>query len=308
MPVHTSSLSFRATAIALALLSTVLLSACAPDPPTVLLEIDRTRTDVFGERGVFGAYLHTRTFRVRVDEAVETDVIVPLASRTSFPPVLLLPGGAVDTERYRWLGAHIASRGFTVIAPHHALPILFEQGNIYDVFQAVRAVAQDPDDPLYRAVTPDAPAFVLGHSLGGVSAAKVWASQPNDTTHLVLICSTTDTSDDYSTRPVVFGNERILSLIGTADERVLEETAREGIKTFTVPLTFAAVEGMNHYQVVEDPTESELADDGVPTIDEERARFLTTFLIDSMLADFVGQKSPLEDPESWPEGLLTVAR
>lgn len=287
-------------------LCAVMLSACAPEAPTKLLDVDRGGTHEFGERGIWGVYLHERTFRVRVDEAVDVDVFVNAFPQPS-PPVIMVPGGAVDTERYRWLGAHIASRGFTVIAPHHSLPILLEQGSIFDAFQAVRTAAQDADDPLSDSIDPNAPALILGHSLGGVSAAKAWASKPNDFSHLGFLCSTTDTADDYSTRPLR-GHEKILSIIGTADKRVLEESAREGIQTFRAPLTFAAVEGMNHYQVVENPTESELEDDGTPTIDAERARFLAMFLVDSMLADFIGQDNPLEHPEKWPAGLLPLTR
>lgn len=294
--------------LALMLLVLVLLPACSPEPPTELLEVDRRRTGGLGELGVWGAYLHQRTFRVRVDESVDVDVIVPGGPAPS-PPVLLLPGGNVDIERYHWLGVHMASRGFAVIAMHSPLFILLEQGNIFDAFRAVRAVAQDPDDPLYQVVAPDAPALVIGHSLGGVSAAKLWASQPEDVSHVVLICSTTDSADDYSTRPLLLGGERALSVIGSADKRVPEQDARDGIATFPVPVTFAAVQGMNHYQVVEDPTESELATDNAPTIEEEQARFLTTFIIDAMLEDFRGQTpDELEDPSSWPAGLVNLAR
>lgn len=296
----------RAAKSACTLISAICLSACAPEPPTKLLDVDRSRTNAFGERGNLGVYLHERTFRVRVDEAVDVDVFVNAFPQPS-PPVIMVPGGAVDAERYRWLGAHIASRGFTVITPHSPLFSLLELGNIFDAFQAVRGAAQDADDPLSDTIDPNAPAFILGHSLGGVSAAKVWASKPNDFTHLGFLCSTTDTADDYSTRPLR-GHEKILSIIGTADKRVLEESAREGIQTFRTPFTFAAVEGMNHYQVVENPTESELASDGTPTIEEEQARFLTMFLVDAMLADFIGQDNPLEHPEQWPAGLLPLAR
>ncbi len=302
----------RAGRLGLTLFSVVCLSACSPDPPVKLLDADPNRSGALGEPGVFGAFLHERTFRVRVDEAVDADVIVPGQTATvppdaPFPPVIFVPGALVDAERYRWLGAHIASRGFTVIAPHEELFSLLELGNIFDVFQAVRGAAQDPSDPLWNVVRPDAPALVAGHSLGGVSAAKVWASQPNDFSHLVFLCSTTDSADDYSTRPLL-GNERILSLVGSADTRLSEQSARDGLKTFRPPFTFAAVEGMIHNHVVENPTESELADDGTPTIDEEKARFLTMFLVDSMLADFIGQDNPLENPAAWPQGLVPLAR
>lgn len=287
-------------------LCAVMISACAPTPPTKLLDVDRSRTNAFGERGALGVDVHERTFRVRVDEAVDVDVFVNDFPQPS-PPVIFVPGGFVDAERYHWLGAHIASRGFTVITPHSPLFSLLELGNLFDAFQAVRAAAQDPDDPLADTIRPDTPALIMGHSLGGVSAAKVWASKPNDFTHLVFLCSTTDSADDYSTRPLR-GHEKILSIVGTADKRVLEESARESIQTFRAPLTFAAVEGMNHYHVVDNPTESELATDGTPTIEEKQARFLTMFLVDSMLADFVGQDNPLEKPEQWPAGLLPLAR
>lgn len=304
----------RALGLTLALFSGVFLGACAPDPPTQLVAPDNTRTGELGELGTWGAFLHERTFRVRVDESVDTDIIVPsingdVPAEAPFPPVIFVQGGFVDASRYRWLGAHIASRGFTVIAPHLALPSLLQQGDIFDAFQAVRAAAQNPDDPLANAIDLHAPAMVMGHSVGGVSAAKLWASQPEDTTHLVLICSTTDTTDDYSTRPISSSNERVLSVIGSADIRVPEQDARDGLVTFKVPITFAAVEGMIHYHVVEDPTESELSTDGTPTIDAEQARKLTSFLVDAMLEDFAGGGSNvLDEPDAWSAGLLPVAR
>lgn len=306
------SISRHAGRLGFTLLSAVCFSACSPDPPTKLLDADPNRSGAFGELGVFGAFVHERTFRVRVDEAVDVDVIVPdqtteVPPDAPFPPVIFVPGAFVDAERYRWLGAHIASRGFTVITPHEELLSFFELGNIFDAFQAVRGVAQDPDDPLWNTVRPDAPALIMGHSLGGVSAAKLWASQPNDFSHLVFICSTTDTADDYSIRPLL-GPERILSIIGSADTRISEQSAREGLETFRTPVTFAAVEGMIHNHVVENPTESELANDGTPTIDEEQARFRAMFLVDAMLADFVGQDNPLDHSEMWPDGILPLAR
>jgi pimeloyl-ACP methyl ester carboxylesterase len=298
----------------LLLLGACFLTACAPDPPTTLLEPDANRSGALGELGPLGAFVHKRTFRVRVDESVETDIIVP-GQTADTPvldpqhPVILIPGGGVDTDRYHWMAAHIASRGFTVISPNFALFSLLQQGDIYDSFQSVRIVAQDTGDPLSNVVDRHAPALVMGHSLGGVSAAKLWASQPEDISHLALIASTTDTSDDYSSRLRFSGSERILSIIGTADVRVPEDDARVGLKTFTAPVTFVAVDGMIHYHVVTNPTASELATDGKATIDESQARFLTMFMIDALLEDFrQGSSDTLDKPDAWPMGILPIAR
>jgi pimeloyl-ACP methyl ester carboxylesterase len=269
---------------------------------------DPARTGVFGEDGPFGALVVPRTLRVRADDALDVDLVVPtrdgaqMATGT-FRLALIIQGGAVSVERYHWLGAHLASRGFVVVMPHDPLDLaFFGQGDGLDALGAVRDAGARVGDPLFGTIDAR-PAVVLGHSLGGVVAAKDWLAQPSDISLLVLFASYPDPGDDV-TKPRPAG-ARVLSLIGGHDGSAKFADVKAGAAKFAVPTTLAVVDGMTHYQFTDDPTAAELKKEGTTaTVPTGVARGKALFLVDAALDDLLGRGShTLDTPDIWPAGL-----
>jgi len=264
-----------------------------------------------GERGPFGVLRLERRVRVRVDATEQVEVLVPIDQAgeplTRAPAVVFIHGGLVGADRYRWLTEHIASRGFVVVAPAHVLDLaFFEQGNGVDALAAVRALSASGDPVLGGAITEDDSVFI-GHSLGGVVAARAWLEQPEEVTHAILLSSEPAPADDLTEREGLPG--RVLTLTGSDDGLQPPEDAKRGADQLAesgAPVTFAIVEGMNHFQLTEDPQPSELERDNEPSVTEEVARSRTLFLVDALLDEFVTRNvDVLEDPTMWPDGVQT---
>lgn len=296
-PVHRSASLVLAAALAL---------GCAP-PPRVLLEPDAARGAALGDDGPFGVTLHERTFRVRIDDAVDADVLVPTVeggrAAPRRPVVVFLHGGFVGRERYRALTAHLASRGAFVIAPGHLLDLpFFEEGNGLDVLQTLRRITQRAGDPLEGA-TDDGPVLVIGHSLGGVIGASLFGAAPDAVSHLALLASY-PASSDFSSRPPRPG--RVLSIAGGADSQVSLERATEGARalaTSGVRVDLAVVDGMSHMQFADGAGDAE-----TPAIDDATALARTRVMLDALLEEFFGRESVLlDEPARWPEGVRRVA-
>lgn len=285
-------------------------ASCAREP-IVLRDPDPTAAGALGEDGPRGVLLVERRVRVRVDEVVDVDVLLPLSGDGSRmrrrPVVLLLHGGLVARDRYRWLGEHLASRGFAVIAPGHAFDLaFFEQGNVLDVLATLRAAARRGGDVLAEAFD-DGPVAVIGHSLGGVVAAGAWDASPGTVSHLGLLASYPEHD-----RLAVRSSGRALSIVGSADARVSEARAGQGVRaleTSGVAVAFAVIEGMDHMQVADRVTASEAASAGTPSIDAATARARTVLLLDALLEHFeTGASATLDDPSRWPVGVREGVR
>jgi pimeloyl-ACP methyl ester carboxylesterase len=285
-----------------------LLATACVDPGQVLLAPDPGAPDAYGERGPYGVRLVQRTLRGRVDQAIDVDLYAPEwidgLDPGPFAPSLVVQGGLVAVERYRWLGVHLASRGSLVIAPHHVADLaFFDQGQAVDALHAARRAALDPRDPLSDMLSQDA-GLVLGHSLGGVVATKAWLDEPSALHGLVLLASLPDPADDLSVR----SDGHVLSVSGTRNGRTSSAEFYAAARTFHAPLSVAFVRGMNHYQFTDDATASELAGDGVAEIELEPARRLALFLVDALLDEARGTRSAIwHQPERWPDGLLPPA-
>ncbi len=282
-----------------------LLDGCSASP-LVLRDADPSATGALGEDGRYGVLLVERRVRVRVDDGVDVDVLRPLEAdgtpARGRPVVLLVQGGLVSRDRYRWLGEHLASRGFLVIAPSHALDLaFFEQGNALDVLGTLRTAARRPGDSLAGALG-EGPAAIVGHSLGGVVGAGLWDAAPDRLSHLVLLASYPQGST-LARR----ATGRALSIVGSADARVSEAQAGQGVRaleTSGAPVTFAVIEGMNHMQVADRVSAEEAAAAGVATIDTDSARARVQWLIDALLLDLEsGASGALDDPSRWPAGV-----
>jgi hypothetical protein len=71
----------------------------------------------------------------------------------------------------------------------------------------------------------------------------------------------------------------------------------------------AIIEGMNHMQFSDDPTDGEMDRDGEATLSDDKARRIALFLVDGALAEARGEDaSALNEMDLWPEGLVEAAQ
>jgi pimeloyl-ACP methyl ester carboxylesterase len=259
-----------------------------------------------GERGPYGVLRVPRRVRVRVDATLDVTVLVPLeaagtTARTR-PVAVLVHGGLVSPDRYEWIGVHLATRGFVVLVPSHALDLaFFEQENALAALRVLRERSRAGGDPL-EGTMDDAPAAILGHSLGGVVASSLWDEHPEDFDELVLFASFPASSTLRTRR-----GGRALSIHGAADARVTLAQASDGVRALATsgrPATLAVIDGMNHMQIADRVTASEAEAAGTATIDESSARARLRWLVDALLWPRVGGAADaLDDDAEWPDGV-----
>lgn len=254
--------------------------------------------------GPFGAMRFRTQMRVRADQALPVDVYVPLdgdvLAEGPFPPVVIIQGGLVSTERYRWLAIHATSRGFVALAPAHLADLaFFEQGNGIDTLRAARSESETGVGPLAGRVA-DVPGLITGHSLGGVVAVKGWLGAPDLFSHVVLLASLPDASDDIAGR----SDGRVVSLTGSEDGRIAPDEVLAGAEGFAASTVVARIEGMNHYQLTDDASEADLASDGEATVPDAVAKARTLYLFDAALDELTASPDGVLDrPDEWPGGI-----
>ncbi|MCB9678017.1 MAG: hypothetical protein H6737_23155 [Alphaproteobacteria bacterium] len=254
------------------------LAACVPE---TLLDADPARDGAAGALGPHQVVLEHRSASARVEERVAYDWIRPDPLPDDAPVVLFVHGGFVDRERYRWLGQHVASRGYGFASPEHALDLaIAESGNL-------RFVLDDVERREGRRPTASA-----GHSLGGVIAEWGWEDDTRIGS-LALLASFPAGSGRIGP-----GGE-VLSLSGASDGSALPDDVREGAARF-VDARLAFVDGMNHYAWTDDATERELANDGplgrpLPEVRTDALRVLDTWL-DAVLQDDLDARARLDEP------------
>ncbi|MCO4745913.1 MAG: hypothetical protein KC912_14055 [Proteobacteria bacterium] len=261
------------------------LAACTP-LPTELLAEDASASGADGERGPLGADLYTFMAQARVTERMHYEVVVPVGGEAPYPLVTMVHGGFVDTERYRWLTAHLASRGYVVVAAEHPANLAITQIGNSEV-----ALSDFERRPLADRLDADAPAAVMGHSLGGVIAAMTWNTDGRYA-GLGLLASFPAAGTAVETR----SDGSVLSLWGSEDGGD-EEEAMHAVERFDTDANFARIDGMNHYAWTDDASASELGRDGVATRPDDETRpdalrVLDTWL-DAVLYEDAGAASAL---------------
>lgn len=237
-----------------------LLLACAPTL-TPVLDADASRDGADGADGPFAVARTSLAVSSRATGSIRVDVWLPTEAEVAIrgaPALLHVHGGFVGPERYDWLAVHAASRGYVVLAPHHALDLaLFESGNAAEAWDGLVAAA-GRDTALAGVVDADTPRAIAGHSLGGVVASIGWASGAWDGVWL-------EASFPADGTPVEDVDGPVLSLIGTADGSADGAAVADGFDRFPGPGWFGQVDGMNHYDWTDAATPGELAKDGAST-------------------------------------------
>jgi pimeloyl-ACP methyl ester carboxylesterase len=238
---------------------------------------------------------------VRVDELLDVEVTFPATAEGSLDPngaphpaVVFVHGGFVDASRYRWLSTHLATRGYVVIAPTHFADLaILETDNAILALRAVQHAAAGTGT-LANAISRDEShphAVVMGHSLGGVVAARQWIAHPFE--GLVLLAGYAGEGDPVTSRT----GSSVLSLVGAND--VVRATAMDyitGFHAFPTPRLFASITGMNHMAWADETTADELENDGpetrpVPIVRRDALRILDLWLDETLLGDPEAQRA-----------------
>jgi len=279
--------------IALTSLLFSLTTGCAQSPVVeLILDPDADATGQDGQRGPFGVARAEYRTQARVSDSVRFEATWPATdggdldlSAAPYPCVLSVQGGLVSAERYRWLAEHMASRGYVVLAPRHALKLaILEPDNAsYALDEALERVGMT-DDPLAGALEPDGPVAITGHSLGGVVAAMGWVADPRVDGVAILASYAAGSTDVES-----MTGSPVLLLTGAEDQVDPEEFFPEW-ERFEEPRWGGVIDGMNHYDWTDDATASELERDGASTrpLDDTRTdawRVLDTWLDATLLDD-----------------------
>jgi dienelactone hydrolase len=278
------------------LLVIALALGCAQPPAVeVVMDPDPAATGQDGERGPFGVARAGYQTQARVSESVRFEATWPALSsgeldpaEAPYPCVLSVQGGFVSVERYRWLAEHMASRGYVVLAPRHSLQLaILESDNAsYALDEALERAAL-AGDPLAGALEPDGPVAIMGHSLGGVVAAMGWVADPRVDGVAILASYAAG-----STEVEAMAGQPSLLLTGSEDRKPPEEFYPEW-ERFPEPRWGGVIEGMNHYDWTDDPTEGELARDGRSTRPAEQSRTDAWRVLDAWL-----DATLLGDPEA----------
>ena len=254
--------------VVLPLLLSTLVGCTAPE---TVLDADVTRTGDWGSLGPEAVVLEHRAAPARVEDRVAYEWIRPEPVAEDAPLVLFVHGGLVPAERYRWIGIHLASRGYVVAAPAHALDLaIFESGN-------TRAVLDDIERRRGRV-----PTGAAGHSLGGVIAD--WAFQDDPRIEAAALFASFPAGSGSLPQP-----GPVLSLSGTTDQSALPSDVQAGAERYpNARLHF--VEGLNHYGWTDDATASELEGDGpldraLPELREDAMRVFDAWLDATLKGD-----------------------
>jgi hypothetical protein len=260
--------------------------ACARTPDSVILDFDASRDGVDGADGQYGVMLHPAFG----GDDPPADLLYPIdedRQRVSIASggqnVILLQGGSVTPERYHWLGTHMASRGASVLVPHHGLDLPW-----LDSRAGTRALAwmQESGDVQAQATA------IVGHSLGGVVGAMQWLDERqagSAVTGLALLAAW----PDEGTNVALAGEGSVLGVVGSADTKGTVDEVRTGLGKFSAETGLAIVEGMNHYDWTDDATAGELGSDGAASRGQDETRRDAQRVLDAWLDACVGERDAL---------------
>ena len=307
---HPSMTSSGGRILVIAMVS-VVMAGCAEPPATdVILEPSAGSAPLrAGERGPYGVERLTQTFRVRVDERVSASVYFPLdpdtRARREGPLAVVVQGGLVEGERYAWIAEHLATRGFVaILAEHRSELALLEAQNSVGVLEAMAR-----DEGLAGFVQERG--VVVGHSLGAVTAARLWLENADRFSALVMLAGVPAGGDDFAAREGGAPEDRIISMTGSQDGRIEPARVEEGIAQMRqgeAPVYGYVIEGMNHMQWTTQIMASELENDKAATITDEEAMargrvmldLATWYLID------VSEGEVLRDGMRWAQGVSAL--
>jgi dienelactone hydrolase len=245
------------------------------------LEPDDGRSGIDGLDGPYGVSHASFRAPARATDVIHYEVIWPSTEDGEFdesaapcPVVMFIHGGLVHPDQYRWIGKHLSSRGYCVVAPEHDLQLaIFESDNASLVMDDLERRPRGP----FAGLLSDRIA-VMGHSLGGAVASFRWVADARfDALALLASWPSEGTDVESQDRPS-------LSIIGSEDkEGEAVEQAHTIYERFPQPAWFGVIDGMNHYDWVDGASDRELRGDGVPTRPQSETRRDALRVLDAWL-------------------------
>ncbi len=152
-------------------------------------------------------------------------VITPVGINPSQPAIIFYPGGLVAPEAYLYKMGHVAE---CLQAPVYVIRAPFNAA-IFDINAAARIL------DIYNLET----AWLGGHSLGGISAARFIAENMDKAEGLFLFGS-------YSDQDLGNFSGKVISIMGDQDLIINRENYEEAKQNLPVQAKIIEIEGLNH--------------------------------------------------------------
>lgn len=166
------------------------------------------------------------TDQYRVEESSDAIIFSPLNEQQSIS-ILFYQGGLVEEKSYSSIAAKLAEKGYPVYLVKHALNLAVTDAN--------KAETIITDEKIQDFV-------IGGHSLGGVMASRFAnGSYSESLKGVFLLASYPDEKGRLDKLPI-----SVLSLIGSNDGVVNEETYQLGKDYLPATTSFYTIEGGNH--------------------------------------------------------------
>ncbi len=269
------------------MLPLLLVLACAPEP-VLDLTSDVERTGVDGADGPYGVAHVQHRAPARVSEAVDYSVSFPASDAgeldragAPYPVFVFVHGGLVEPSRYRWLATHLASRGYVVVSPQTPLDLaIFESYNASIALDDARW-RSGREGTLLSGGLSEAPAYIGGHSLGGVVGVFRWVADPDNFEGVAILASWPAGGTPVEAQ----AGRPSISLIGSQDRSGEATQTAYDIYTerFPEPRWFGVVQGMNHYDWADTPSDANLRGDGPSERPRDQTRRDAAAVLDSWL-------------------------
>ncbi len=223
------------------------------------------------------------------------------------PVVVMLPGALVVKERYRWMGATLASHGIAtfVVQPHGAF------GASEHTLGTLDALAADPGLADVRAHLDLSRVVLAGHSAGGVAqvglvdvaACPPGICAPTDTTPAALrgliLLGYHNQARDTDRAPMAAAEVPWLLMSGSRDGLATPDKVAITVDRIEDrPLHAIQIEGGNHYQLtdyVDVRADLRLDDDSDPTIGNRAARATAARYLVAFAARYLAGDAAIAD-------------
>ncbi len=197
------------------------------------LGYDAGRSGLEGADGPWGVHL-----TVTADADPPHDLFAPTDAEGAPAEVgfaaatlVILQGEGELPEGYHWLAQHLASRGATVIVPHHGLESAWVDPRAGQRALAAALTAGQ--------VTEDAPVGFLGHGLGGAAAAALWAGEES-IEGLALLSASAGADTDVESRE----SGSVLIMVGGEEDKDTVSAVKAGGDRFNVTHAVVVVPDM----------------------------------------------------------------